>query len=37
METIFDMNQWGYIKNKLRNKFPELTNDDLTWGHVSRE
>jgi hypothetical protein len=37
METKFDMNQWGYIKDKLRNKYPELTDADLVWGHVSRE
>lgn len=36
METKFDMNQWRYIKDKIRSKFPELTNDDLNWGHVSR-
>ena len=30
------MNQWRYIKDKLRSKFPELTNADLTLGHVSR-
>ena len=37
METKFDMNQWGYIKDKLQNKYPELTNADLIWGRVSRE
>jgi hypothetical protein len=36
METKFDMNQWGYIKDKLQNKYPELTNADLIWGRVSR-
>lgn len=30
------MNQWGYIKDKLRNEYPELTNADLMWGRVSR-
>jgi hypothetical protein len=37
METKFDMNQWRYIKDKLRNKYPELTDADLVWGRVSRE
>ncbi|HKI88289.1 MAG TPA: hypothetical protein VKA38_04620 [Draconibacterium sp.] len=37
METKFDMNQWGYIKDKLRNKYPDLTNADMVWGRVSRE
>lgn len=37
MEIKFDMNQWRYIKDKLRNKYPELTDADLDWGRVSRE
>jgi len=37
METKFDMNQWGYIKDKLRIKYPELTDADLIWGRVSRK
>ena len=37
METKFDMNQWGHIRDKLQNKYPELTNADLVWGRVSRE
>lgn len=37
METNFDMNQWKYIKDKLRNKYPELTDSDLDWGHIMRE
>jgi hypothetical protein len=37
METKFDMNQWRYIKDKLQNKYPELTNTDLIWGRVLRE
>ena len=36
METKFDMNQWRYIKDKLQDKFPDLTNADLIWGHLSR-
>jgi hypothetical protein len=36
METKFDMNQWGYIKDKLRDRYPDLTNADLIWGRVSR-
>ena len=37
MEIKFDMNQWGYIKDKLQNKYPELNDADLVWGRVSRE
>lgn len=37
MEAKFDMNQWKYIKDKLRNKYPELTDSDLDWGHIVRE
>ena len=37
METKFDMNEWKKIKDKLQNKYPELTNADLIWGRVSRE
>ena len=37
METRFDMNEWRRIKDKLRNKYPELTDSDLIWGRVSRE
>ncbi|MBN1821915.1 MAG: hypothetical protein JW833_14430 [Prolixibacteraceae bacterium] len=37
MESKFDMNQWGYIKDKLREKYPELTNADLNWGHLLRD
>jgi hypothetical protein len=37
METKFDMNQWRYIKDKLRNKYPELSDTDLNWGRVSRD
>jgi hypothetical protein len=36
MEAKFDMNQWGYIKDKLQDQYPELTNADLFWGRVSR-
>jgi hypothetical protein len=36
METKFDIFQWGYIKDKLQDKYPELTNADLLWGRVSR-
>jgi len=36
METNFDMYQWGYIKDKLQDKYPELTNADLLWGRVLR-
>ena len=37
METKFDMNEWRRIKDKLRNKYPELTEADLDWGRVTRE
>ncbi|MBN1819861.1 MAG: hypothetical protein JW833_04060 [Prolixibacteraceae bacterium] len=37
METKFDMNQWGYIKDKLRIKYPELTDADMIWGRTSRD
>jgi len=37
METRFDMNQWKFIKHKLQTKFPELTESDLDWGHISRD
>jgi hypothetical protein len=37
MEINFDMNQWGYIKDKLRNKYPELTDADMIWGRVNRD
>lgn len=36
METKFDMNQWRYIKEKLQDKYPELSNADMIWGRVSR-
>jgi hypothetical protein len=36
MESKFDMNQWRYIREKLQEKYPELTNADLNWGRVSR-
>ena len=37
MEIKFDMNQWGYIKDKLKNIYPELTEADMFWGRVSRD
>ena len=37
MEIKFDMNQWGYIRDKLKNKYPELTDADMVWGRVSRD
>lgn len=37
MDAKFDMNQWGYIKDKLKNKYPELTEADMVWGRISRE
>lgn len=37
METKFDLNEWGTIKDKLRIRYPDLTNADLVWGRVCRE
>lgn len=37
METNFDIYDWGYIKDKLQNMHPELTNADMIWGRVSRD
>ena len=37
MEAKFDITQWGYIKDKLRTNFPELTDADMFWGRVSRD
>jgi hypothetical protein len=37
MEAKFDMNEWKRIKDKLKNKYPELSDTDLDWGRVSRE
>ncbi len=37
METKFEMNEWGKIKEQLRIRFPELTTADLIWGRFSRE
>jgi len=37
MDTKFDMNGWRTIKDKLRNKYPELTEVDVDWGHISRD
>ena len=36
METKFDINEWGRKEDQLRNKYPEITNADLVWGHISR-
>ena len=37
MEANFDMNQWARIKDKLRNKYPELTDADMIWGRTTRD
>lgn len=37
METKFDMNQWKYIKDKLKNMYPELSDSDLDWGRELRD
>ena len=37
MDAKFDMNGWRIIKDRLRNKYPELTELDVDWGHISRD
>jgi len=37
METKFDLYQWRSIRDKLQNKYPELTNSDLVWGRTSKD
>ncbi len=37
MDTEFDMNGWRIIKDKLRDKYSELTEVNLNWGHISRD
>jgi len=37
MDTKLDMNEWNRIKDRLRNKYPELTDADMFWGRVSRD
>nr|WP_319512182.1 hypothetical protein [uncultured Draconibacterium sp.] len=37
MNAKFDINEWRIIKEKLRNKYPELTELDVNWGHTSRD
>jgi len=37
MDAKFDMNGWRIIKDKLRNKYPELTEVDVNWGHILRD
>ena len=37
MDIKFDMNGWRIIKDKLRDKYPELTEVDVNWGHISRD
>ena len=37
MDTKFDINGWRIIKDKLRNKYAELTEVELDWGHISRD
>lgn len=36
MDSKFDINQWGYIKDKLRDKYPELSDADVIWGRSTR-
>jgi hypothetical protein len=37
MNTKFDINQWGFIKDKLRDKYPELSDADMLWGRTTRD
>jgi len=37
METKFDMNEWGRIKDKLKGKYAELSDADLFWGRGTRD
>ena len=37
MEAKFDMNEWKRIKEKLKNRYPDLTEVDLAWGLTSRD
>ncbi len=37
MEVKFDVHKWGYIKDKLRSKYPQLSDADLYWGRVNKE
>ncbi|MBN2637417.1 MAG: hypothetical protein JXR61_14175 [Prolixibacteraceae bacterium] len=30
------MNEWRRIKDKLRYKYPELTDADMIWGRTTR-
>lgn len=36
MDTEFDLNAWGDIAEKLKNKYPQLTNADLIWRHETK-
>jgi hypothetical protein len=37
MKTKFDINQWGFIKDKLRDKYPDLSDADMLWGRTTRD
>jgi hypothetical protein len=37
METKFDLSQWSHIKDKLRNRYPVLTEADLIWRSTTEE
>lgn len=37
METKFDMKEWRTIKDKLRDKYPVLTDADMFWGRTTRD
>ena len=37
METKFDLYQWRSIRDKLQNKYPELTDADLVWGRTTKD
>jgi hypothetical protein len=37
MKTKFDIIQWGFIKDKLRDKYPDLSDADMLWGRTTRD
>jgi hypothetical protein len=37
MEMECSIIQWNDLKSKLKSKFPDLTNADLTWRHSTQE
>ena len=37
MDTEFDMNNWGNVVVKLKERYPQLTNADLIWRHETQD